>query len=212
MWFNNCERYLQRFFEGIDLKGKNVLDVGSGNGWISVYVFMNGAKRVIGLEPMETGIREICLGSDSVSIVPSTIQEYNAQETFDLIVLHDSINHLNEEACIKLKETRSQVIYYMIFNRLFNMLNRGGKIVIADASSSSFFADLGWPNPFDRTIEWHKHQKPELWAKLLSDCGFIHPKISWLTPKKLMFLDRILSNRIASYFLVSHFRLVMWKP
>ncbi len=214
LFHDNCSQYLRRFFYGIELKGKSVLDVGCGNGWISFYASDNGAE-VVGLEPRVgeySRKSQILLGKGSVTILPTLIQFYDSIKKFDLIILHDSINHLDETACIELKDNKeAQERYYVIFTKLWDMLNVGGKILIADASRRNFFADLGLTNPFDRTIEWHKHQTPELWYRLLRDCGFIHPNINWLTPRKLLFLDRILSNKIASYFLVSHFRLVMEK-
>ncbi len=212
---NDCKKYLDKFFNGIDLKDKCVLDVGCGNGWISFYASDNESE-VVGLEPgvgEYSGKSQILLGKGSVTILPTPIQFYDSLKKFDLIVLHDSINHLDEKACISLRNSSdARERYYVIFMKLWDMLNVGGKILIADASRSNFFPDFRMSNPFDKTIEWYKHQTPEYWARLLRKCGFKHPEISWLTPKKLMFLDRILSNRMAAYFLVSHFRLVMEKP
>lgn len=207
--------YLRSFFQGIDLQGKDVLDVGCGDGWCGRYALKRGARSVIGLEPGAAGHDKKVitrLGVAQSSILPFTIQDYKPQEKFDVIILHDSVNHLDEQACIELKRDMvSRTKYYGIFSHIHHLLNSGGKIVIADASRSNLFADLRVKNPFAPSIEWHKHQKPELWISLLLKCGFKNPKVTWLTPRQLSKFNWLISNKVVSYFIVSHFRLVMEK-
>jgi hypothetical protein len=44
----------------------------------------------------------------------------------------------------------------------------------------NLYADLGFRNPFEPTIEWFKHQQPAVWAKVLFDAGFASPRVSYL--------------------------------
>jgi hypothetical protein len=65
-------------------------------------------------------------------------------------------------------------------------------------------------NPFCRSIEWHKHQSPKVWAELGCEAGFCRPVITWSCFNALGALGKwILGNRIAAYFLLSQFCLHM---
>ena len=62
------------------------------------------------------------------------------------------------------------------------------------------------------TIEWHKHQTPTVWATLLINSGFKNPKFAWSYPNTLGKFGRfIFGNKIAAFFLLSHFRLELTK-
>ncbi len=74
-----------------------------------------------------------------------------------------------------MKDNNSKAVYHEIFS----LSNKGTKLIVCDCSRYNFFALLKIRNPFSPTIEWHKHQSPELWAKLLKEAGFINPKIRW---------------------------------
>ena len=221
---DGMEFMLSDFYKGIDLQDKTVLDIGCGVGLFSIYARCNGAKSVVGLEPVAQGSTSGVLNKfrksiallqlHNIKVLPCTIQNYNTPKNFDVIVLYDSISHLDESACVYLHtgNSNAQKVYGKIFAKIYSMLRTRGEVVIADASSRNFYADLGSKNPFDRSIEWHKHQTPELWIRLLRQCGFVNPQVSWLTPKQLRVFDKVVNNKLVSYFLVSHFRLIMEKP
>jgi hypothetical protein len=60
------------------------------------------------------------------------------------------------------------------------------------------------------TLEWHKHQPPEVWAELLSKVGFAQPWIRWTTLNTLRRPGELLfGNRLVSYFTLSTFILTM---
>jgi hypothetical protein len=59
-------------------------------------------------------------------------------------------------------------------------------------------------------IEWHKHQSPKLWARLLAQAGFANPIIRWNSFYTLRSGGRLLlGNRVAAYCLTSVFCLTM---
>ena len=132
---------------------------------------------------------------------------------FDIILLHNSINHLDETACINLlSDEASKAIYLDIFSKLSSLASSGAKLIVCDCSRYNFFALLRIRNPFAPTIEWHKHQAPEVWVGLLSQVGFVNPRIRWTSFNTLRLPGRVLlGNKLLSYFLRSDFCFTMEK-
>jgi len=127
--------------------------------------------------------------------------------------MHNSINHLDEDACMNLQKDSDAVgVYKTIFRKLHNLANARAKLIIADASRYNFFGLLHLKNPFDPNVEYNKHQSPKYWSKLLSDVGFCKAKIQWTSFNQLRSVGKLLlGNKLASYFLLSHFCLTMEK-
>lgn len=211
-----------QIFGDIDFKGKNVLEIGGGHGVFCFYAAIRGAKWVVNLEPEEEGSKswyiekfkllKDALGVNNAEIVETTFQDYDpGNRKFDIILLYNSINHLDEAACIDLKtNSASWGIYKNIFGRIHSISNSNAKIIIGDCSNQNLFPFLGLKNPIYKQIEWYKHQSPEVWATLLDECGFCNPAITWTTFNSFGKLGKyLLANKYASYFLVSHFILKM---
>jgi SAM-dependent methyltransferase len=214
--------YCDYLFDEIPLQGKTMLDVGAGDGRYSFYAACAGARRVVGLEPevegSRTGMHErferarSLLGLQTVDLEPRRLQDYDARgETFDVLLLHDSVNHLDEAACMRLgDDPTAGVIYRVLFEKLAHLSLPNGTLIVADCSNENLFARLGVKNPLAPTIEWRKHQKPELWAGMLAEVGFRSPRIRWTSFNRLGSVGRVLlSNRLAAYCLTSHFCLTM---
>ena len=221
----NLRFHLKALFKDITLENRRVLDIGGGSGLHSFYVACMGAKEVVCLEPETEGSRsgmgrkfrklgEI-LGLDQVRFEPVTFQAFEpAGERFDVILLHNSINHLDEPACINLlNSAASRAIYLDMFSKLSSLASDGAKLIVCDCSRNNLFALLRIKNPFAPTIEWHKHQAPEVWVDLLSQVGFTNPRVRWTAFNTLRAPGKVLlGNKLLSYFLRSHFRFTMEKP
>ena len=218
----NVRFYCDYLFDEIPLRGKTMLDVGAGDGRYSFYAACLGAQRVIGLEPevegSRTGMHErferarSLLGPQTVDLEPTRLQDYDPRgETFDVLLLHDSVNHLDEAACVRLRDDpTAREIYRVLFEKLARLSSPNGRLVVTDCSNENLFARLGVKNPVAPTIEWHKHQRPELWAEMLADVGFRGPRIRWTSFNRLRSLGQeLLGNRLAAYCLTSHFCLTM---
>lgn len=220
----NLKSYLNYLFKGISFIDKSMLDVGGGSGLFSLYARCMGAQPVICLEPETSGstkgasskLRQYAdrLNLDNIYLGPGTFQNFDPRGiTFDIVLLHNSINHLSEEACINLKvsaEARKE--YEMIFAKLSQVAKPGAKLVIADCSRYNFFALARFKNPLAPSINWRKHQSPQLWRSMLKDTGFINPKIRWSFFPRLGIIDKfLLGNHLVSFFLTSYFCLVMEK-
>lgn len=221
---DNLRFKYDQIFGNIDFKGKNVLEIGGGAGVFCFYAAIRGAKWVVNLEPEGVGSKSgyiekfhelrAALGVNNVELIESTFQNYNpSRRKFDIILLYNSINHLDEDACIHLvRNSNSWDTYKSIMKRIYLISKNDAKIIIGDCSNQNFFPLLGLKNPIYKAIEWHKHQPPHGWIKLLKECGFNNPEISWTTFNSFGKIGKFLfGNRIVSYFLISHFVLKMEK-
>jgi SAM-dependent methyltransferase len=216
---------MDELFGEVDFRNKKVLDIGGGTGLYSFYAAARGARKVLCLEPEADGstpgvvekIRRLkqLLSSANVEFKPLTLQDFKPQgERFDVVLLHSSINHLDETACIHLLEDRKfRTTYQDLFAKLFALSNEGASLIICDCSRYNIFPLLGLRNPFAPTIEWHKHQAPRVWAELLESVGFANPRISWRAFNRLgRWGTALLANPLAAYFLTSSFCLRMDRP
>lgn len=222
--FGNLQATMDYFFGSDPFTGKRMLDIGGGDGVMSFYAAVSGAEEVVCLEPESagstSGIRgrfermSAALNLQSVKLFPLTFQEYDAGETkFDVVYLHNSVNHLDEEACMRLQESEeARSVYINIFRAVNNILKPGGKLIMADCSRYNFFNHIRVRNPIVPTIEWHKHQSPAFWASLAEQAGFEKVSTRWKSFGRLGQLGRaLLGNKVMSYFLYSHFCLTMKK-
>ncbi|RMF60896.1 MAG: methyltransferase domain-containing protein [Calditrichaeota bacterium] len=220
-FFHYCKHQL---FRGIDFRGKTMLDVGCGDGLFMIWAAANGAGSVVGLEPLADGsgtskrVAHILyamsesLGLKNVSRLPYTFQEYDCRgQKHDIVLLHASINHLDEQMCVELQNSpEAQKVYTEIFRKLRGVMRKNGKLIIVDASNRNFYRLLGFKkNPVNPRLTWHNHQAPEFWADMLEQTGFGARKISWLSNAQLGPLGFVLRNRLMAYFTESAFRLEM---
>jgi SAM-dependent methyltransferase len=213
----------RKLFAGVDLEGKTMLDIGCGDGRMGLWAAAHGARRVIGLEPEVDGssagmqesfrrtARQIGL-EERVQLVTARLQDFDAgHERFDIVLLTASINHLNEDACMRLhKDEQARQIYREHLRRLAQVAAPGATLIVTDADRRNLFALLGVRNPLAPTIEWEKHQSPKLWARLLCDVGFENPTVRWTafnTPRGPG--QALLGNRVCAYLLTSEFMLRM---
>ncbi len=215
---------LWHFFRGIDLGGKRVLDIGGGRGTQSLFAAFSGAAGVVCLEPEAAGsfgegttagferAGEVFKVRD-VTLVKKTFQDYDpGDQRFDLVLMHNSINHLDEDACERLHEDpAARQVYRRLFAKLSDVMEPG-LVVVSDVSRENLWHRLGLVNPAARRIEWHKHQRPSLWADLFREQGFLFKELSWASPSILGGVGaRFLDNRVAAWAYTSAFRLVVEK-
>jgi 2-polyprenyl-3-methyl-5-hydroxy-6-metoxy-1,4-benzoquinol methylase len=218
-------RFLNYVFGELSCAGKDVLDIGGGAGLLSAYALLRGARSVTMLEPEAAGSssdKTVKLRSMQarlpflglIDLQPLTIQAFDAGEKlFDLIIAYNSINHLDEKACIQLhKDPYARELYFMLFSKINQLARQGAHIVICDCARRSFYQLVGLRNPFARSTEWQKHQHPKEWIQLLKEAGFENPHLSWTSFNCLGRFGRLfLGNRAAAFFTLNHFRLAAQK-
>ena len=216
----NLERHLKYIFGVYDFSNKSILDIGGGLGLLSIYAAIKGSNATC-LEPEASGstngiqnkfnlLSSNLKCKNNISFHSCTFQDFkHKNNSFDLIVIANAINHLNENACINLlKRKSSELEYDFIFQKMAKLLKNNGKLIITDCSSSNFFNDIRLKNPLMPSIEWHKHQSPEIWSQLLRQNGFLNPEVTWSSFNSLGKFGRILmNNKFINYMTLSHFRL-----
>ena len=92
-----------------------------------------------------------------------SFQDYESQNKFDIIVMANSVNHLDENATIDLHENKeSQEIYKKLFSKVHRLLKQNGILIITDCNRYNF--PLSVLKSVCATIEWRKHQSPYTWS------------------------------------------------
>lgn len=225
----NLKRYLSYMFNGLELKGRKLLDVGGGTGLLSLWAAVNGSEAIC-LEPEDDGathgvslifenMKKSISDNLNVNLYKSTVQSFivenklsSAPKLFDIVVLANTINHINEEAVMNIESNEAKEFFNFYFKEMFDIINHNGVIIITDCDRKNFFDFIGMKSPFMPTIEWNKHQSPFLWKQFLANCGFKKIEITWTTPNSFGLIGRILfGNRLAAYFTLSHFRIIAHK-
>jgi len=219
--------YINYVFQDVSFDGKAMIDIGGSEGLFSLYGACMGANPVICLEPEAKGskkgasskLKQLCdtLPRDSIIQRSVTFQEFDpAGQIFDIILLHNSINHLDEEACANLQVSdAARNRYRMIFHKLSELAAPCAKLIICDCSRYNFFDLIAIRNPLAPSITWHIHQSPRYWSNMLCEVGFTNPQIRWMyfghfpMMNKLPLYSRFTSY--VSYFTTSHFCLAMDK-
>ena len=217
--FSRMLKYLSWCFRDVDFHNKSVLDIGGGNGIYSYYSRYKGSSSALNLEPFASGSTKFdldegeAIGQLSISVRNETIQDFNSTKKFDVIILHDSINHLDEAMFEKIHTDKSKFSdYKKLVNKIIGLLSDDGVIVITDCSSKNFWGDVGLKSPFAPTIDWYLHQRPQLVEKLFENHAF-KSKLRWSPFKRFGYFGRLLSllGYIPSYFMQSHFNLILRK-
>lgn len=216
------ERKFKKVFKNISFENKTFLDIGSGNGIYSLFAFVEGAKEIISLEPLLDGSTNKSLEkfyklkkelkAENVIIYRKTLQDFLSDKNFDIILLHNSINHIDEESCKVLhKDLKAKATYLKIFRKLNSLLKDDGALIISDCTRYSFWSLLHLRNPFQPYITWDLHQTPTTWLQLLNEAGFKKQKCYWSSFNRMGKIGFIFENKIMSFFFNSHFTLYLMK-
>jgi len=202
-------------FAGIPLQGAHVLEVGCGLGPWALWAALHGAQRVVGIEPEADGSHTNVLEQFEANIKTLDLQHCieasghmlhelsRPKRPFDVIVMYDVINHLDEEAVERLHHDAACARRYVaLLRHVHSLMQPGGWLIVADCARANFWHHLGLPAPLARTIAWQKHQNPGLWTRLGAQAGFQYADLRW---SPLQPWRRLTANWLVQYLTCSHF-------
>ncbi|MEW6301911.1 MAG: class I SAM-dependent methyltransferase [Verrucomicrobiota bacterium] len=220
--YRSARRYKARaraVFGGVPLAQRRVLDVGCGSGAFALWAGIHGAAKVLGIEPETAGSTK-----GTLERFRWTIQELQLERTvfakeasledlspdagpFDVAILYNVINHLDEEATTRLhRDTDAVARFVAILTRLRELLAPDGIVLVVDMARFNLWNMVGLKSPFAPTIEWHKHQQPEVWIRTFEQAGYRLRDLDW---NPLYPLGRLSQNRAMQYLTGSSFILRM---
>lgn len=99
-----------------DLKGKSVLDIGSGTGWLLEVVTKKGAKRAIGVEPSMSNFQSSQKLYPNTTTINTSFEKYSDDTKFDYITGLLSVIHIIDLGTA--------------FIKMNNLLSKDGKILL----------------------------------------------------------------------------------
>lgn len=209
-------------FGSLDLENRSVLEIGAGHGFMSALCLARGASQVVALEPGSDGsieginkqfadlAKSVDMG-DTIEYLPISLEEFIANDRrkqFDYILMCNVINHIDEDAVVRLHlpdadAERKQ--YIKTLSTIHDLLTDTGTLLISDVGRFNFWNSIGLRFPACRTIEWNKHQNPDVWKPLLVDAGFASLVVKWLPMYRFRHFTVLFSRKIAVQCLNSHF-------
>lgn len=218
--YSSLKRYRDRcefLFEGIALEGKRALDIGCGSGALAFWFALHGASHVVGLEPESDGsapgvmktfhqiVEQLDLGNILIARNEFLQDLTPVDGPFDLAVMYNVINHLDEESVKTLHKNKAAYNKYLQLLKEFrSLLSDGAYVIVADSGRNNFWDRVGIKSPVPHTVEWNLHQEPETWIMLFEEAGFELLDLRW-SPLAVYPFRRFTANRLVHYFSYSHF-------
>jgi len=212
------------FLGGVDVRGKDVVDIGAGGGLLSAYLAVRGARRVVAVEPEMAGslagwtsdlqklVSELGLEDRVLVVAADFVTAPLEDSSFDVAVCQSAINHIREVSDDIRVSGPAREAQRLVIRRMGEVLRPGGALIASDYARANLWGRLGrwghWSPFAQTTIEWDKHQDPDAWGSLMLEEGFSAYTVRWWVPWELRRVAWLINNRPANYLTLSHFYLV----
>jgi SAM-dependent methyltransferase len=211
---------LQDTFRDIPWRGKDVLEIGCGRADLSLYMALNGARRVVALEPSAEGSHEAKdaalkerlerLRLPNFTLLPSRFEDCRFEpESFELVFMIQVIEHIHETHKPLADDPEARAHYRRVFADLHRVLRPGGVLLFTDCSRSNLWHLLEkvfgpqFLRPLTGAIDWGMHQHHRTWEPLLREAGFARTRLWWRVYQQFRRFPWLVDNRLAQYFILS---------
>lgn len=204
---------LRDTLRSIEWRGKDVCEVGCGRGDFAFYMALDGARRVVALEPSSAGsssLKEAILKQrlntlqlENFTFLPIRLEDYQFEpQSFDLVFGVQVIEHIHETKHVLSEDPEALAHYQHVFSIFYNMLRSGGVLVLTDCYRHNIWSFLSRYKirPFLSHICWEIHQSPETYKSLAEEAGFERVGVHWRVPYQLRFAPWIADNYLFQFF------------
>ncbi len=106
---------------------RNILDVGCGNGYLSIYL-RNDSNFVVGIDPSDLSIKNATTQNNhsNISFIQTTFERFEPSRKFDAVIFVASVHHMNMSDAI---------------DKVKSLLNSNGILVIVGLAKPSNMLD-----------------------------------------------------------------------
>jgi SAM-dependent methyltransferase len=219
---------LRDTFRSIPWKGKDVCEIGCGRGDYGMYMALNGARRVVALEPSARGSTDVKtvhlherverLALPNYSLIERKVEDCEFEpESFDLVFGIQVIEHIHETFKDLADDPAARASYERAFAGFYRMLRPGGVLLLTDYSRRNVWTLLqkafgpSFRGPLTRVIDWQMHQHPRTWKQLAEASGFSATRLWWRVYQQLRRVPWVADNRFFAYFSYAAFAFSAYK-
>lgn len=180
-WKNEINRNSRDIFFGEYLKeyidsweGKNVLDVGSGNGWLLNNAKQVGAKTVLGIEPSKNNFEQSKLFFPHVNVIQTSLEDFLPDnQSFDKVVAVMSLPHIKDlnrafKKIAALLNTNGEFLAVVPDFNYFKKNRRNYKVEVEELNPNEYLATITRPSGKIADLV----RKDELYVQAAKAAGF----------------------------------------
>jgi SAM-dependent methyltransferase len=211
--FEHLVRRCEELLRGEDLRGRSVLEVGAGRGFLAHYAAVcRGAEHVTALDEYEGhgapgagrdtlfGLRAALGQERRIRIEQCDFLDWRPSRSFDYVLLVNALHHIAETRLPLSHDAEQWQRALAAFERARSALAPGGCLLIQELSCRNY-CPLPRYRRRMRGVRWESKQAPGEWCKALRAAGFTRTAVRYRYPLNLREVDALrplLANRVVS--------------
>lgn len=221
--FEKYQYHLNKQLSGLDFKGKRILEIGCGQGAVSLYMALFvGADVVVAMdenagEGSNVGVLSTLEGAknhfelDNIDIVELDFLKNSFPDGhFDIIISNNALHHVITPGLIS-KNEDIRYKYVTLFTEIYRLLKPGGVLSIYEYSRKCFWRWFPLKPKKFYTIDWEIHPTTREWESVIKSANFEKITCRFHSPYLLKFFGIITETRIFQYFSYTGFDFLAYK-